>query len=769
MNKYAYILAFIFLLSFTACKFDNKKHLESPVIPRPMMMYPGISSFTFNQNTKIVIEGKDSSMLGIAQRLKLMIDSIGQFDLAIQNMDQVEGVKNIVLLSGNQANDKYSDGGYRLKVDRDKLVVQANKPEGVFNGVSTLQQIILLQMVDSIQGNDLEIPDLNIWDNPKFQYRGVHLDVGRHFFPVSFIKKYLDVMALYKFNFFHWHLTEDQGWRIEIKAYPKLTEVGAWRKDKDGNRYGGFYTQEEIKEVVKYAENLHITIIPEIEMPGHSRAAIAAYPELSCSGKALEVPNRWGVFEDVYCAGNEYTFEFLEKVLDEVMELFPGQYIHIGGDECPKTRWESCEKCQRRMKEEGLVNEHELQSYFIQRIEKYLNEHGKKLIGWDEILEGGLAPDATLMSWRGIQGGIDAARQEHQVIMTPGEYCYFDHYQANPEYEPRAIGGYLPLKKVYDFNPIPKALTQEQAQYILGGQANMWTEYMDNSDQVEYMLLPRLLALSEALWSKDKHRNFNDFNKRLQPHKRILKMLGYHYSEGSYQVDILTTYDTAKKLNKVTFETEQYDARIRYTLDGDIPNDSSTLYQHPFTPDSSCIIHAAIFKEGILQRYVSEFHYVKHLGIGKSIVLRKKPSRSYGEHQQSALLDGIRGAENYQDGNWLGFEGKDLIAEIDLGEKTKLHQMSIAYINQPGRWIIPPKSVSVFSSEDGKIYHELAHQVVGMKNADHEFVVGNVLVSFQADSTRYLKVVVENEKKLPPSHPYAGEDAWIFIDEIVLK
>jgi hexosaminidase len=361
----------------------------------------------------------------------------------------------------------------------------------------------------------------------------MHLDVGRHFFSVDFIKKYINLMAMLKMNTFHWHLTEDQGWRIEIKKYPKLQEIAAFRdetlighySDKphqfDGKKYGGFYTQEEIKEVVKYASARQITIIPEIEMPGHSQAAIAAYPELGCTGEQVKVATKWGVFEEIYCP-KETTFKFLEDVIDEVSNLFPGKYIHIGGDEAPKIRWENCEHCQNLIKKEGLKDEHELQSYFIARMEKYINSKGKQIIGWDEILEGGLAPNATVMSWRGTNGAIEAAKQKHTVILTPQSHCYFDHYQSENKNEPLAIGGFLPLEKVYNFNPIPDELTTEEHQYVLGAQGNVWTEYMQTSENVEYMVFPRAIALSEVLWSAKEHRNYTDFIYRLEYFNKIL-------------------------------------------------------------------------------------------------------------------------------------------------------------------------------------------------------------------------------------------------------
>jgi hexosaminidase len=382
---------------------------------------------------------------------------------------------------------------------------------------------------------------MTIRDSPRYTWRGMHLDVCRHFFPKEFIKKYIDLLALYKLNTFHWHLTEDQGWRIEIKKYPKLTQVGAYRKGSmigkyddhkfDSLKYGGYYTQQDIKELVAYAQLRHITIVPEIEMPGHSVAAIASYPFLSCSGKQLKVEKEWGVFNDVYCT-KDSTFNFLQDVLTEVMDLFPGKYIHIGGDECPKESWKKCSQCQARIKSEGLKDEHELQSYFIRRIEKFVNARGKQIIGWDEILEGGLAPNAAVMSWRGIDGGIAAANQKHNVVMSPGKPCYFDHYQSlNKAQEPLAIGGYNPLDSVYAYNPTPAVLGNKEQQYILGAQANVWTEYILNEKQVEYMALPRMCALAEALWLPLTKKNYADFVQRLKIQSKMLDKMNVNYAK----------------------------------------------------------------------------------------------------------------------------------------------------------------------------------------------------------------------------------------------
>lgn len=452
---------------------------------------------------------------------------------------------------------------YILNITPENVAIRASSDQGLFYAFQTLKQLI----TETSEG-DLIIPAGEIRDSPRFDYRGMHLDVGRHFFEVDEVKEFLDILALHKINTFHWHLTEDQGWRIEIKKYPELTNIGAYRngtiighfpgEGNDNERYGGFYTQEDIKEVVAYAGNLHIEVIPEIEMPGHSQAAIAAYPFLSCfpeektkvphgmmSAKSKELQEKgtpkivqesFGVYDDVYCAGNDSTFIFLQNVLDEVIPLFPSKYIHIGGDECPKTNWERCEDCQNRMITEGLEDEHELQSYFIRRMEKYVNSKGKMIIGWDEILEGGLAPNATVMSWRGMDGGIKAAGKEHDVIMTPTGYSYFDYYQSQEkENEPLAIGGYLPVEKVYLFDPVPEQLNEQNRKHILGAQGNMWTEYIQEFDKLQYMALPRMAALAEVTWTSPANKNWEDFQSRMHELRKIYDLMDLTYATHMFE------------------------------------------------------------------------------------------------------------------------------------------------------------------------------------------------------------------------------------------
>lgn len=496
-----------------------------PLIPQPQTLQINDGNFVLNNQTVIVADPN----LFEAKYLQQEIKKLTGLELKIgTNLKSVSKIGFYDMLSSGFGHDDeaaakfYSNtnqGKYFLTIYPNEVSISQTDPLGNFYGLQTL-----LQLLPAEPKGEIKLPCLQIIDAPKYAWRGMHLDCARHFFPVSFVKKYIDYLALYKFNTFHWHLTDDQGWRIEIKKYPKLTEVGGFRngsmighfddKKYDDKRYGGFYTQQEIKEVVAYAAQRHITIVPEIEMPGHALAALAAYPEYSCTGGPFEVSKQWGVLEDVFCP-KEATFTFLENILTEVIALFPSQYIHIGGDECPKTRWKSCPHCQALIKEKGLKDEHELQSYFVQRIEKFVNSKGRKIIGWDEILEGGLAPNAAVMSWRGTEGGIAAAQQNHFVVMTPGDYCYFDHYQGDSKTEPLAFGGFTSLEKVYSFNPTPKELTNEQSKYILGAQGNVWSEYIEDGQKVEYMIFPRMLALSEVLWGTSNPDKYKDFQERV--------------------------------------------------------------------------------------------------------------------------------------------------------------------------------------------------------------------------------------------------------------
>ncbi len=606
-KTYRFLLAFILIFSFISCNRDFDPATSYSIIPLPYSIANMGDAFTLDADTRIIWSGEEEAMQSNAEVLREYVKNLTGFNLFILSQEESESLKNIILLSTTAKQERLGEEGYRMFVDRDKAVLSANDNDGIFYGIQTLNQLFEIQ---SLKKDNLKllIPGIRFWDEPRFPYRGMHLDVARHFFDVEFVKHHLDLMAYYKFNTFHWHLTEDQGWRIEIKKYPKLTELGAWRTEEDGSKYGGFYTQEEIIEVVAYAKKLHIRVIPEIEMPGHSRAALFAYPELSCTGEKQDIPTTWGVFEDIYCAGNEKTFEFIEDVLDEVIALFPGEYIHIGGDEAPKSRWEECPKCQARMQKEGLEDEHELQSYFIKRIDTYLTSKGKKLIGWDEILEGGLAANATVMSWRGTKGGIAAARQGNQVIMTPSSHCYFDYYQADRNFEPKAIGGYTSLKKVYEFEPVPEDLFTEQKALIIGAQANVWTEYILSNDYVEYMILPRMLALSEVLWGKKENRNWPAFQHRLQDHFKLFDKKGLRYSKGTYRLSFETNFDSVQNQQNIEILSEQYQSKIYYALNGVLPDTNAILYTEAFpVTEQDSLIKAGLFENGQLMQAVSEF------------------------------------------------------------------------------------------------------------------------------------------------------------------
>ncbi len=555
------LLTLFIAIIATSCTNPNKDIVNSEkdyqIIPKPVKLEIINGRFVVDSKTKIT---GDKSLENEGNFLAEMLSTVSNTDVKFDTKSN----GNIILKLDNSIDN---EEGYTLSVTYDKIIISGKTAKGVFYGIQTLRQLMPAGIeTEKNSVTEISIPAVIITDNPRFVYRGMHLDVARHFFPVDFIKKYIDLIAMHKMNTFHWHLTEDQGWRIEIKKYPKLTEIGAWRNGtvvglypgtgNDEKKYGGFYTQEEIKDIVKYATSKHVTVIPEIELPGHGGAAIAGYPFLSCfpkeksivfndmgskKGKEIQangtpkiVQETWGIFDDVFCAGNEETFTFLQDVLDEVITLFPSQYIHIGGDECPKANWERCPSCQARIKKEGLKDEHELQSYFIQRIEKYLNKKGKKIIGWDEILEGGLAPNATVMSWRGTKGGVEAAKQYHDVIMTPGHSVYFDHYQnKNKDNEPLAIGGLTTVKDVYRYEPSPIGLSAEEQKFVLGSQANVWTEYMKTTDYVEYMILPRMTALSEIVWTPKDDKNWEDFDTRLQNIVKRYDVMGLNYAKHS--------------------------------------------------------------------------------------------------------------------------------------------------------------------------------------------------------------------------------------------
>lgn len=734
----------IFVLLISQFAFSQ----DLPLVPKPqtLKLTGGTTEVSFNP------EDLFSDLDGLDTFFKKSNPTV--YSLGNPGLIEVRKVKNLAAQA------------YRLNISQGNPVqVEAADAAGAFYAFQTLYQL-------TATDNARSIPNLEIEDAPKFAWRGMHLDCSRHFWSVAFVKKYIDFLAMYKMNTFHWHLTDDQGWRIEIKKYPKLTEIGSKRKGTmaghyneqrwDDIPYSGFYTQEQIKDVVAYAKIRHITIVPEIEMPGHAVAALAAYPELACTSGPFEVERTWGVFDDVFCP-KENTFRFLEDVLTEVMALFPSEYIHIGGDECPKTRWKTCAHCQNLIKEKGLKDEHELQSYFIQRIEKFVNSKGRKIIGWDEILEGGLAPNAAVMSWRGTEGGIAAAKQKHYVVMTPESNLYFDRYQGDPKNEPLGFGGFVPIEKVYNFNPIPDALSAGESKYILGAQANLWTEYIASEKHAEYMVFPRIAALSEVDWGTSDPGNFGQFQKRLVNHMKLLDKKGINYSRSMFGLSARISPFGRNQI-MLEFTSADKNPEIRYTTDGSEPTAESPVFPGKIVIPNSEIFKAARFQSGkkISETTTQEFKF--GMSTGRSVSLQNQPSPKYQGNGAFTLVDGISDGANLAGKDWLGFSGQDFEAVIDLGEKQSVTMVAPHFMQNTGSWIYYPTELEILVSKDGKKFTSVLKHV--RKNDDKN---GNPVFMLRQQKARYVKVIAKNTPTIPAGNPGAGNPAWLFIDEIYIN
>ena len=599
------------------------------LIPQPVEYIPNNETFSIQPATSIACA--NSNLYACAALLQFYLQAVTGRQPTILKPTPA---KNYILLQ-TDSNAISQQEGYRLVITANNITLTANNPAGIVYGIQTLRQLWLQQ-----KNKQLLLQGCTVNDYPRFAYRGMALDVSRHLFPVSFIKKYIDLLSLYKFNTFHWHLTDDQGWRIEIKKYPALQTTGARRKETltghkkelphvfDGKKYGGYYTQEEIKAIVAYAAVRHIAIVPEIEMPGHALAALSAYPALGCTGGPYQAATFWGVFDDVYCAGNDSVFVFLQNVLDEVMGIFPSAYIHIGGDECPKTKWKACPKCQQRIKDLQLKDEHALQNYFITRIEKYVNGKGKNIIGWDEILEGGLAPNATVMSWRGEEGGIAAAKQQHPVIMTPESHLYFDYYQSLYPQEPLAAGGYTPLAKVYSYEPAGENTTENIRQYIKGIEAQTWSEYLVSNAQAEYMIFPRVLAVAETGWTMPGLRNYNSFAQRWRQQKRLLKNLKVNAADNADEIQYTATVE--KKQLQVVLASSLPGSKICYTMDGSVPSAKDKKYTGTLPITTTCTLKASLF-DTANQPVGRTFQqlFTIHKAIGATVTLAHPPTEKY--------------------------------------------------------------------------------------------------------------------------------------------
>lgn len=754
------------LLFFVNCSKDSPEKLNSLIIPLPQSQVLHQGYFILTPQTQIIAD--DAFDFSVA-----FLKSIIEEGSAIRFRQNASGSKIVF----QRDETIISKEGYQLQITENEILISAKTDAGAFYAVQSLRQLLPHQLENqTYEQSKIQIQAQYIEDAPEFTYRGMHLDVGRHFFPVEFIKKYIDMLAMLKMNTFHWHLTEDQGWRIEIKKYPKLQEVAAWRDETlighyndmphqfDGKKYGGFYTQEEVKEIVAYAEKRHITVIPEIEMPGHSQAAIAAYPQLGCTGENPGVAKLWGVFEAIYCPKEE-TFAFLEDVLDEVLELFPSEYIHIGGDEAPKTHWKNCASCQALIKKEGLKDEHELQSYFITRMENYLNSKGRQIIGWDEILEGGLAPNATVMSWRGVEGAVAAAKQGHNVIMTPTSHCYFDYYQSDNDNEPLAIGGFLPLEKVYSFNPIPEGLTLEEEKYVLGAQGNLWTEYIQDEKQVEYMVFPRAIALSEVLWTSEEHRDYGDFVKRLEHFHKRMDALEVNYANHLYEIK--SKIQSTENGVLIELKSESSSRRIFYSIDGSKPTPHSINYENPIVVSEDLHIKAAVFDEtGKQLSSVYEQKIKMHKAVGKQIELSVVPSKVYSGSGAEGLINGIQGSDTrFGDAEWLGFWGDDLIIKIDLGKEIEVNTVKTRFYDAIGQWIYAPSKVDIkfLDSEKNSLSTQEATLTDGGKN------LKNVEVKNIHLKVRYIHLNIKNFGLIPDGAQGAGHKAWLFVDEVFVE
>lgn len=761
-------------LLMTACSNQPTTVANYEVVPMPLEINTTQqASFLLKSGVTVYYPAGNEKMQRNAEFLASYVKAQTGIELQVQ---AGEGGKGGIVLQLGLAND--NPEAYQLKVDANQVVISSPSEAGVFYGIQTLRKA-----VDVAEGSNVELPAVEINDQPRFGYRGMMLDVGRHFFSMDEIKTYIDMMALHNINRFHWHLSEDQGWRIEIKKYPKLTEIGSMRKETvighnsgkyDGKPYGGFYTQEQAKEIVAYAAERYITVIPEIDLPGHMQAALAAYPELGCTGGPYEVWTQWGVSDNVLCAGNDQTIQFIKDVLAEIVEIFPSEYIHVGGDECPKVKWSTCPKCQARIKALGLksdnkhTKEERLQSYVIHEAEEFLNSKGRKMIGWDETLEGGLAPNATVMSWRGEAGGIEAAKQHHDVVMTPNTYLYFDYYQSkDTETEPMAIGGYLPIERVYSYEPMPKSLSPEEQKYIVGVQANLWTEYIPDFKQVQYMVLPRMAALSESQWCAPEKKNYEAFLQRVSRLVNIYAKNGWNYATHIFDVmlDLKPNTETGT-LDAVARTIDN--APIYYTLDGSEPTTASEKYTDVIKIDKPCTLRTvAIRPSGSSKITKDEISFSK--SSMKPITMLQPINKQYEFSGATVLVDGMTGNMNYKTGRWIAFYTNDLEAVIDLKEATEISSMTLHTCVEKGDWIFDTRGITVSVSDDNQTFKEVASEAYpAMKESDPNQIYTHEL-KFDPVKTRYVKVKALSEQKIPSWHGGKGNPGFLFVDEIILN
>ena len=761
----------LFSCGLIACN-DNTPTANYQVVPLPQeITITEGTSFTLDETVAIAYQGDEAMKQNATFLAEHIKEKVG-LDLPITNQSSNKAIRLSVENSGDNPE------GYQLTVSADGIAIIGASPAGVFYGIQTLRKAL------PVTKGKAKLPAVEINDYPRFSYRGAHLDVSRHFFTVDSIKRFIDILALHNINRFHWHLTDDQGWRFEMKKYPKLSTIAAERSETvigrnsgeyDGQHYGPFqYTQDDCREIVAYAAERHITVIPEIDLPGHMQAALAAYPEFGCTGGPYEVWKMWGVSENVLCAGNDATLGFIEDVLTEIVDVFPSEYIHVGGDECPKTEWEKCPKCQARIKALGLKDDDKhsaemyLQSFVISHAEKFLNSKGRKIIGWDEILEGELAPTATVHSWRGISGGLEAAKKGHNCIMSPNTFMYFDYYQTkHTADEPLAIGGYVPVETVYNYEPMHPSLTPEQQKHIIGVQANLWTEYIHTFTHVEYMELPRMAALCEVQWCKPENKDFEDFKQRIIPLVELYDIKGYNYAKHIFDVNATFTTDTTK--NCIIAELSTIDGRpIYYTTDGSEPTETSAIYKKPIEIKANCTLKAkGIGKRGATRQFSEDITFNK--ATAKPITLLQPTHRSYGYGGAPTLTDGLKGNHNYRTGRWLGFAGNDFEAVIDLQKTEEVSQVSLSTCVEKGDWVFDARGLIVSVSEDGELYTDVfCEEYPAMTEKNPNQIYSHEL-NFSPVKARYVKVKALVEHSMPDWHGAKGYGAFLFVDEIAVN
>ncbi|HUI29503.1 MAG TPA: family 20 glycosylhydrolase [Candidatus Acidoferrales bacterium] len=716
------------------------------VVPKPDSVTMEIGSFSLSRSTGVAFsDSLDSLGSYLLQQLK----EFTYLDLSrVRSKDR--NVISIKIDSNFAGSDLES---YQLDVSSNKIVLKSSSEVGLFRGIQTLLQLIPLPSSRSTKS--YRIACCRIEDHPRFGWRGLNLDCVRHFMTKDFIKRYIDLLAYYKFNVFHWHLTDDQGWRIEIKKYPRLTRIGAWRKEPDGAIYGGYYTQDDIKEIVAYAKSRFITVVPEIEMPGHCEASLASYPENACVAGPFEVGIRWGVYEDIYCPGKESTFTFLEDVLKEVMDLFPSHYIHIGGDEVPKNEWKENDSCQELMKHEVLKNEDELQSYFIRKIQNFLESNGREIIGWDEILEGN-GPDsgAVVESWRGVDGAIMATNEGLETIVSPGDYTYLSQ---GPEG--------LSLDSVYSFDPIPGALNPGERKLVLGTEASMWTERAPQ-ETVDSKMFPRLLAISEDGWTLPANKDLADFHKRLKIQYDRLAFIGVDYGLEKKAITFQTRFD--KRMNRffVTLKRAQKNIRIRYTIGDTLTLSNSKIYNSPVKiKGSSTFIAQAEMKESLVGN-PEILSFIVDKALSSAVTVKQTCAPQYSAGGMNSLVDGVRGTMNFRDGLWQGYQGVDIDATIDLGMVKSISEIGAGFYQDSGSWIFMPDTVEYYVSKDGKNFEKIGIVKNSITQKDPDPIKTDFALKFEERNARYFRIVARNIGVCPPWHPGAGGKAWLFIDEI---